>query len=133
MSLKQCRLINLPKIGDERGMLSFVEGNQHVPFAIKRIFYLYDVPETKSRGAHAHKKLEQFIIGLGGSFEVELDDGRSKQRFELDQPWQGLYIPPMIWTSVENFKNNAVCLVLASDVYDEADYYRNYEEFKGEV
>lgn len=127
MSIKNCRLITLPKISDDRGSLSFLEGNQHIPFNIKRIFYLYHV--TQSRGAHAHKKLQQFIISLGDGFEVELDDGKEKQRFHLNKPWEGLYIPPMIWTSVEKFQQNSVCLVLASDVYDEADYHRDYTEF----
>ena len=129
MSIKNCKLVTLPKIGDERGMLSFAESGNHVPFEIKRVFYSYHVPEMKSRGAHAHKKLEQFILSLGGSFEVELDDGREKNRFVMDKPWQGLYVSPMIWTSVENFQSTAVCFVLASDVYDESDYYRNYDDF----
>ncbi len=129
MSLKNCRRVILPKIGDERGLLSFAEGGKHVPFDIKRIFYSYAVPDQKSRGAHAHKKLEQFILALGGSFEVELDDGQEKQRFLMDKPWEGLYVAPMTWTSVENFQQSAVCMVLASDVYDEADYYREYSDF----
>jgi dTDP-4-dehydrorhamnose 3,5-epimerase-like enzyme len=129
MNINNCQLITLPKIGDDRGLLSFVESNQHIPFDIKRIFYLYDVPEIKSRGAHAHKKLEQFIISLNGNFEVELNDGREKKRILLDKPWQGLYIPSMIWASVENFTRDSICLVLASDLYDEADYYRNYDDF----
>lgn len=127
MSVEQCQLIKLPKIGDERGLLSLIEGNNHIPFDIKRIFYLYDV--TKSRGAHAHKKLQQFIISLGNSFDVILDDGKQKKCLRLDKPWEGLYIPPMTWVSVENFQQGAVCLVLASDVYDESDYHRNYAEF----
>lgn len=130
MCLKNCELIILPKMGDDRGMLSFAESNKHVPFMIKRIFYMYDIPEAKSRGAHAHKTLHQFIISLAGSFEVELDDGKEKRCFAMDKPWQGLHIPPMIWTSVDKFQNNAVCLVLASEAFDEADYYRNYAEFK---
>ena len=129
MSIKNCKLITLPKIGDERGMLSFAENKKHIPFDIKRVFYSYDVPEMKSRGAHAHKKLEQFILSLGGSFEVLLDDGREQQRFVMDKPWQGLYIAPMVWTAVEKFQSHAVCFVLASDEYEESDYYRNYDEF----
>lgn len=133
MSLKNCELIDLPKMGDERGMLSFAEADKHIPFAIKRIFYMYDIPEMQTRGAHAHKTLKQFMVSLGGGFEVELDDGHAKQRFVLDKPWQGLYIAPLIWTSVEKFCRNSVCLVLASDLYDEADYYRQYDEFLGAV
>lgn len=129
MGIKDCRLITLPKIADERGCLSVAENNQHIPFEIKRIFYLYDVPSSQSRGAHAHKTLQQFIICLSGGFDVEIDDGREKQRFHLHQPWEGLYIPPMIWASVENFRDRAVCLSLASEQYDEADYYRNYPAF----
>src|SRR5690606_22311673 len=95
----------------------------------QRIFYMYDVPEQQSRGAHAHKTLHQFIISMSGGFAVELDDGQEKQRYVLDKPSHGLYVAPMTWTTVENFQRGSVCLVLASDVYDEADYYRNYDEF----
>lgn len=129
MGVENCRLITLPKKQDHRGMLSIIEGNEHVPFDIKRIFYLYNVPANESRGAHAHKMLEQFIICFGGGVDLEVDDGHQKKRFLMDKPWQGLYIPPRIWTSVENFRENAICLVLASAKYDEADYYRVYEEF----
>ncbi|MEO8400904.1 MAG: FdtA/QdtA family cupin domain-containing protein [Gammaproteobacteria bacterium] len=129
MSIKNCKLIDLPKHVDDRGLLSFIESNQHIPFEIKRIFYLYDVPAQKSRGAHAHKTLQQFILSLGDSLDVEIDDGREKQRFHLNKPWKGLYIPPMIWTSVENFQSKSICMVLASDSYQESDYYRNYENF----
>jgi len=129
MNIKNCRLVTLPKLNDDRGALSFAEGNQHVPFDIKRIFYLYDVPANKSRGAHAHKTLHQFIISFGGALDITLDDGRDKQLFTLRNPNEGLYIPPMIWTAVENFNPQSVCVVLASDVYDEGDYYRDYEEF----
>lgn len=129
MSIKDCKLITLPKISDERGSLSVAENNRHIPFEIKRIFYLYDVPDSQSRGAHAHKTLEQFIVCLAGGFDVEIDDGCEKQRFYLHKPWEGLYLPPMIWTSVENFREQAICLSLASQHYDEADYYRNYAAF----
>lgn len=129
MNLKHCKLITLPKKVDERGLLNIIEGNQDIPFDIKRIFYLYDVPANQSRGAHAHKMLEQFIICLNGTLEVIVDDGHHKQLFKLTNPWEGIYIPPMIWTSVENFCHNAICLVLASAKYDESDYYRVYSEF----
>lgn len=123
------KLISLPKIGDDRGLLGIVEGARHIPFDIKRIFYLYDVPENKSRGAHAHKALHQFIVSFGDGFEVELDNGKTKQRFHLNKASVGLYVPPLTWTHVENFKNNSVCLVLASAYYEEADYLRNYDDF----
>ncbi len=129
MSIKKCKLVTLPKIADERGLLSFVEGKQHIPFEIKRIFYLYNVPKMKTRGAHAHKTLHQFIISFGDGLDIKMDDGHEKQSLQLNKPWQGLYIPPMIWTSVENFCDNSICMVLASDSYDEADYYRNYDAF----
>lgn len=133
MNIKDCRIIDLPKKADDRGLLSIVEGSEHIPFDIKRIFYLYDVPPNKLRGAHAHKTLEQFIICFGGGVDIEVDDGISKQKFFLNKPWQGLYIPPRIWTTVDNFRENTICLVLASAKYEEADYYRIYDEFLAAV
>jgi dTDP-4-dehydrorhamnose 3,5-epimerase-like enzyme len=127
--VKQCRIIDLPKITDPRGNLSFIEGGRHIPFEIKRVFYLYDVPTGEDRGAHAHKKLHQFLICLSGSFDVLLDDGYEKQSVHLNRPWKGLHIPPMIWASEVNFDPGSVCLVLASDLYDESDYIRDYQEF----
>jgi oxalate decarboxylase/phosphoglucose isomerase-like protein (cupin superfamily) len=129
MNLSSCNIIDLPKIADPRGMLTFVENCVHVPFEIKRIFYLYDVPTGESRGAHAHKTLEQFLICLSGSFDVELDDGSSKKLVHLNRPWKGLYIPPMIWAAEVNFDPGTICLCLASQAFDEADYYRNYDDF----
>jgi WxcM-like, C-terminal len=129
MSLSNCNLINLPKITDPRGNLSVIEGGVQIPFDIKRVFYLYDVPTGADRGAHAHKKLHQFLICLSGSFDVSLDDGKNKNIIHLNRPWQGLHIPPMIWAAEINFDPGSVCLVLASDKYDENDYYRNYEDF----
>ncbi len=106
-----------------------VEGTKNIPFEIKRIFYLYNIPEGKSRGAHAHKKLHQFIIPISGSFDVIIDDGNEKSTIKLANPWEGIHIPPMIWAEEKNFSSGTVCMVLTSDFYDETDYYRNYEEF----
>lgn len=127
--MDKVKLLELPKISDPRGNLTFVENSRHVPFDIKRVFFLYDIPTAADRGAHAHKKLEQVIICLSGSFDVALDNGREQERIHLNRPWQGLYVPPMVWASEINFDPGSVCLVLASDLYDEADYYRNYDEF----
>lgn len=129
MGVEECKLIELPKIKDPRGNLTFLEGERHVPFEIKRVFYLYDVPTGEDRGAHAHKELHQFLICLAGSFDVSLDDGKEKRIVHLNRPWKGLHIPPMIWASEINFDPGSVCLVLSSDYYSEADYYREYEEF----
>lgn len=128
-TVESCRVIDLPKITDARGNLTFVEGNRHVPFDVKRVFYLYDVPTGESRGAHAHREQHQFLICLSGSFDVELDDGRTRTSVHLNRPWKGLHIPPMIWAAEVNFDAHSVCLVLASDVYDEADYIRSYDDF----
>lgn len=128
-TVESCRVIDLPKITDARGNLTFVEGNRHVPFDVKRVFYLYDVPTGESRGAHAHREQHQFLTCLSGSFDVELDDGRTRTTVHLNRPWKGLHIPPMIWAAEVNFDPNSVCLVLASDVYDEADYIRSYDDF----
>ena len=129
MRLSDCRLIDLPRINDPRGNLTFLEGGRHVPFAIERVYYLYDVPAGAERGGHAHKELQQLILAVAGSFDVCLDDGREKKRIRLDRPDQGLYICPMIWRTLENFAPASVCLVLASLPYDESDYYRDYAEF----
>ncbi|GGD00319.1 sugar 3,4-ketoisomerase [Undibacterium terreum] len=129
MSVEDCRLIELPKIHDPRGNLTFMESNKHVPFEIQRVFYLYDVPTASDRGAHAHKSLHQFLICLSGSFDVALDDGKNKRTVHLNRPWQGLHVPPMIWASEINFDAGSVCLVLASAPYDESDYYRNYNDY----
>ena len=125
--------INLPKIVDLRGNLTFVESNRHIPFDIKRVFYLYDIPTGEDRGAHAHKELHQFLICLSGSFDVSLDNGKQSGIVHLNRPWMGLHIPPMIWASEINFDSGSVCLVLASDYYDENDYIRNYSRFIDEV
>lgn len=129
MSVGECHIIDLPKINNPRGNLTFVESHQHVPFDIKRVYYTYDVPGGAERGGHAHKLLAQLIIGMSGSFDVLLDDGVQKQRFHLNRPYYGLYVCPMIWREINNFSSGSVCMVLASELYDEADYYRNYDEF----
>jgi hypothetical protein len=132
-SLDTCQLIDLPKITDPRGNLTFVEGGHHVPFDIKRVYYLYDVPGGAERGGHAHKDLRQLIIAISGSFDIALDDGREKKRFHLSRADSGLFVCPMIWREMDNFSTGAVCLVLASNKYDEADYYRNYDDFIKDV
>lgn len=129
MSLARCRIIELPRITDPRGNLTFVEGGRHVPFAIQRVYYLYDVPGGAERGGHAHKQLQQVLIAMSGSFDVLLDDGRHKQRFHLNRSYYGLYVGSMIWRELDNFSSGSVCLVLASTPYDEADYFRDYESF----
>jgi hypothetical protein len=127
--LDRCRIIDLPKIQDARGNLTFIEGDNHVPFDIRRVYYLYDVPGGSERGGHAHKDLHQLIVAMSGSFDVVLDDGANKKRVHLCRSYYGLYVCPMIWRELDNFSSGSVCMVLASNVYDEADYYRDYAEF----
>lgn len=129
MPVHDCKLINLPKIADPRGNLTFVEGNNHIPFDIKRVYYLYDVPGGAERGGHAHKKLQQLVIAISGSFDIHLDDGVDRRTIHLNRSYTGLLIPSMIWREIDNFSSAAVCLVMASERYDEADYYRDYGEF----
>lgn len=129
MNLNQCRIIELPKITDVRGNLTFIEGGSHIPFPIKRVYYLYDVPGGAERGGHAHKELQQFIIAMSGSFDVVLTDGKEKKRFHLNRSYFGLYVPTMLWRELDNFSSGAVCMVLASNKYDESDYYRDYNEY----
>jgi len=133
MSIRNCRIIELPKISDTRGSLSFIEENRHISFDIKRVYYLYDVPGGETRGGHAHKKLQQLIIAMSGSFDILLDDGREKTIITLNRSYRGIYLPQMIWRELENFSSGAVCMVLASEYYDEADYYRNYDDFLAAV
>jgi hypothetical protein len=123
------KLLRLPVVPDERGKLSFIEGGRHVPFEIARVYYLYDVPAAASRGGHAHKNLKQLIIALSGSFDVRLDTGRFRRVVQLNRPNIGLLISSMIWREIDNFSSGGICLVLASMPYEEADYYRDYEEF----
>lgn len=127
--INECKLIELPKITDSRGNLSFIEGGNHIPFDIQRVYYLYDVPGGAERGGHAHKGLQQLIIAMSGSFDVVLDDGHEKKRVHLNRPYNGLYVCPMIWRELDNFSSGSVCMVLASSKYDEDDYYRNYADF----
>jgi glyoxylate utilization-related uncharacterized protein len=129
VDFKRAHVIDLPKISNPKGNLTFIEANRHVPFEVKRVYYLYDVPGGEARGGHAHDKLEQFIIAASGSFDVVLDDGHERKRFFLNRSYYGLYIPAMTWRELENFSSGSVCLVLASDFYDELDYYRNYQQF----
>lgn len=129
MSLKDCTIIDLPKISDPRGNLTFIEGGQHIPFDIRRVYYLYDVPGGAERGGHAHKALSQLIIAMSGSFDVILDEGGEKKRFHLNRSYQGLFVCPMMWRELDNFSSGSVCMVLASNVYDESDYYRDYKEY----
>jgi hypothetical protein len=129
MSLAECRIIDLPKINEPRGNLTFIEGGRHVPFEIKRVYYLYDVPGGAERGGHAHRNLHQLIIALSGSFDVILDDGTQRKRFHLNRSYYGMYVCPMIWRELDNFSSASVCMVLASNLFDEADYYRDYEVF----
>lgn len=129
MSVNDCRIIELPKIHDNRGNLTFIEGSRHVPFEIKRIYYLYDIPGGASRAAHGHKALHQLMIAMSGSFDVTIDDGTNKRHFHLNRSYYGLYIPPMLWRDLDNFSSGSVCMVLASDYYDENDYFRDHADF----
>lgn len=126
-----CSVIELPKIQHKRaGNITPIENNFEVPFDIKRVFYIYDIPGGEDRGAHAHRECHQFLIAASGSFEIELDDGKIKRTVVLNRPYFGLHIPPGIWAAEKGFSSGAVCLVLASEKYDEADYIRKYEDFK---
>jgi hypothetical protein len=129
MNIDLCKIIDLPKIQDPRGNLTFIEAGDHIPFDIQRVYYLYDVPGGSERGGHAHKGLHQLIVAMSGSFDVVLDDGKEKKRVHLSRSYYGLYVCPMIWRELDNFSSGSVCMVLASNKYDEADYYRDYAEF----
>lgn len=129
MSVEDCKIIDLPKITDPRGNISFIEGGQHIPFDIKRVYYLYDVPGGSDRGSHAHKNLHQFVVAMSGSFDITLDDGKEKRKFQLNRSYNGLYVCPMMWRDLDNFSSGAVCMVLASEHYEETDYIRDYQQF----
>ncbi|KXS55930.1 MAG: hypothetical protein AMR96_05465 [Candidatus Adiutrix intracellularis] len=129
MSLKDCKLIELPIIHDCRGNLTIIESARHIPFEIKRVYYLYDVPGGSIRGGHAHKKLHQFIVSMSGSFDIILNDGLEETSFHLNRSYLGLYISPMIWRDLNNFSTGSVCMILASDFYDESDYIRSLDDF----
>lgn len=133
MSVDSAQLVSLPKIADPRGNLSFIEAGRPVPFAIKRSYWIYDVPGGETRGGHAYRSLQECIIALSGSFDVHLDDGERKRRVSLNRSYLGLVVPRLLWRRLDNFSTNAVCLILASDYYDAADYIRDYAEFLREV
>jgi hypothetical protein len=128
-SIFQCNIIELSKINDRAGNLSFVENSKNIPFDIKRVYYIYDVPGGSDRGGHAHKNLEQFVIAVSGAFEVSLDDGTNKKIVRLDRPFMALHIQKGIWRETRNFTSGSVCMVLASEEYDEKDYIDDYNKF----
>ena len=132
-SVDDCRIIDLPKVADPRGNLTFIEGSRHVPFDIKRVFFLYDVPGGESRAGHANKTLEELIIAANGSFDVIVNDGREQRTVFLNRSHYGLYLPGGIWRELVNFSSGSLCLVLASAPYDEADYYRDYDAYAAAV
>jgi len=127
--MDQCRLIDLPPHHDVRGNLSVIEGGVHIPFDIKRVYYLYDVPGGSARAGHGHIELQQLFVAMSGSFDVIVDDGYERKKFQLNRSYYGLYVPGMMWREVENFSSGAVCVVLASTLYDPKDYYHDYDEF----
>ena len=133
MGVEQARITSLRKMSDPKGNLTSIEGGDDLPFEIRRVYYTYDVPGGVTRGGHAHVHLQQFIIAVSGSFDVVLDDGRDQARFFLNRPDYGLYVPPMLWRDLTNFSSGSVCLVLASEHYEEGDYIRDYDDFLGVV
>lgn len=124
-----CKIIDLPMIKNPKGNLTFIEGGRQIPFDIRRVYYLYDIPGGEERGGHAHRALHQLIVAMSGSFDIRLDDGRAKKTVHMNRSYYGLYICPMIWREIDNFSSGAVCMALASEYYDEADYYRDYDQF----
>ncbi len=130
MKLADIKVIQLPKNEDERGNLSYIEGGKHIPFKIKRTYWIYDIPGGEKRGGHAYKTLNEFIVALSGSFDIVLDDGKQKKVFSLTRSYYGIFVPKMIWRSLENFSTNSLCLILASDVYKENDYIMEYKNFQ---
>ncbi|WP_300811595.1 FdtA/QdtA family cupin domain-containing protein [uncultured Duncaniella sp.] len=130
MDCKQPRIISLPKIYDPRGNLTFVQDNDQIPFNIARVYWTYDVPAGETRGAHSHYKSEELIVATGGSFNVNLFDGESWETYTLNRPFEGLYVPPGYWRTLDNFSSGSVCLVMTSTPYSEDDYERDYEKFK---
>jgi hypothetical protein len=133
MPINDCKLLELNKIYNPQGNLTVITNNLDIPFEVKRIYYLYDVPSGEERGGHAHHNLQQLVIAVSGSFDVIIDDGMYKKTINLNRPFIGLYINNYIWRELKNFSSGSVCLVLASDFYKEEDYIRDYEEFLKEV
>jgi len=131
--IDKCKIIDLPRVNDPRGNLTFVESSRHIPFAIQRVYFLYDVPGGSVRGGHAHKALHQLIIAMSGSFDIHLDDGYSKKTVHMNRSYYGLYVCPMIWREIDNFSSGAVCMALVSEYYDALDYYRDYNQFMSDV
>jgi len=129
-SIYDCSIIELPRLKNRTGNITVVNNNDNIPFEVKRVFYIYDIPGGEDRGAHAHKDCHQFLVAVSGSFEVEMNDGTNKRTITLNRPYYGLHIPPGIWAAEKGFSSGAVCLVLASHKYDEKDYIRDYEKFK---
>lgn len=129
MNIKKPHIINLPKIEDPRGNLTFIEQINHIPFEIKRVYWIYDVPGGETRGGHAFKKQNEFIVALSGSFDVVLNDGNSESRHHLNRSYYGLFIPSRLWRHMDNFSTNSVALVLSSTFYDETDYIREFKEY----
>ena len=129
VTVQDANIFQLGNFCDSRGNLSVVEGERHIPFGIKRSFWISDIPDDKQRGAHAHRECHQFLIACRGSFEVALDDGENRRIVRLDKPYEGLHVPPGIWAAEQNFSPEAVCLVMASEHYDESDYIRDYGEY----
>ena len=130
MNENDCRIINLPKVEDQRGNLTFVEEEKHIPFMIKRVYWIYDVPGGQIRGGHAFKEQQEFIIALSGSFDVVVNNGKKIQTFSLNRSYYGLYVLNGLWRHMENFSTNAVALVLSSTIYNEKDYIRNFEDYR---
>jgi hypothetical protein len=128
--LAACHMVAFPRVNDPRGNLSFVEGGEHIPFDIRRVYWLYDVPGGAERGGHAHRNLQQVVVAMSGSFDIVLDDGTIQHRFHLNRSYAGLYIPSMIWREIDNFSSGSVCMVLASEHFDESDYIRDLSEFR---
>jgi len=128
-SIYDCSIIELPRLKNRAGNITVVNNNDNIPFEVKRVFYIYDIPGGEDRGAHAHKDCHQFLVAVSGSFEVEMDDGTNKRTITLNRPYYGLHIPPGIWAAEKGFSSGAVCLVLASHKYDEKDYIRDYKDF----
>ena len=129
IALSQIKLFDLPKIMDDRGNLTFLEESEHVPFEIKRVYFIYDVPGGESRGGHAYKELEEVFIAISGSFDLNLDDGKEQTKISLNRSYHAVYVPKGLWRKLDNFSTNSLCLVLASTAYNENDYIREYTDF----